>query len=56
MTAEEIVRKLVEDPPIASDEEWHWCAICDVTLPMTPGDHMIDCPYRLAVEWVALQP
>lgn len=52
MTAEEIVRRLAEnDAPIGD----FGCMLCDEDRPLMdePENHPTDCPWRLAVEWVA---
>lgn len=50
--AEAIVRALATADPTTDDPSWWECGLCDKALPATPDDHMADCPWRLAVEWV----
>lgn len=55
MNAEEIVRALAHaDPHWYATGMWHGCVFCDASLPTKPEAHEADCPWRLAVEWVAL--
>lgn len=48
MTAEQIVRALAAADPIDNGQ----CLLC-VWNPESPAEHKADCPWRLAVEWVA---
>ena len=53
--AERIVRALAAGSPVTHQNDWHWCELCDADLPIRSGDHEPECPWRLAVEWVAAQ-
>lgn len=54
MTAEEIVRALAAADPIAAERDDLVCALCASAVWAPEGlDHASDCPWRLAVEWVA---
>lgn len=56
MTAEQIVRALAAlDPDYHTTGMWHGCGLCEAALPVYVTDHKPDCPWRLAVEWVAQQ-
>ncbi len=64
MTAEQIVRALAARGPVAevitaADEHRH-CTLCHVergpAVPLDDFNHQPDCPWRLAVEWVAAHP
>ena len=48
----EIVMALADSHPISYQDTWHWCALCDVTLPVNISDHKESCPWRRAVEFV----
>jgi hypothetical protein len=53
MTAEQIVRALAAARPVASDG---LCGVCDGwDSELMQERHEPDCPWRLAVEWVAAQ-
>ena len=53
--AERLLEALAEhDPCEYREDNWyHWCAICDVSLPGDATDHNPDCPWRLAREHLA---
>lgn len=54
MTAEQIVRALAAaDPNVRGGWGGHRCAFCHAVRGIE--DHRPDCPWRLAVEWVAAQ-
>lgn len=58
MTPEQIVRALAGADP--AQRTGAWCGLCGTVLIAQPGDeakrdHEPDCPWRLAVEWVAEQ-
>jgi len=53
MTAEQIVRALAAADPICEDA-WYGCGLCG-SVGVQADPHEPDCPWRLAVEWVAAQ-
>ncbi len=57
-TAEDIVRALaaydvLKDPPEGG--RYAWCGLCGTCRKDGKLDHDVDCPYRMALEWVAEQ-
>ncbi len=55
-TAEQIVRALAAaDPTYVDHEGDRECALCDAWTLRFASGHAPDCPWRLAVEWVAAQ-
>jgi hypothetical protein len=51
---EMIVRALASvDPCMELPDMFHVCALCGAGLPIRADQHDDDCPWRLAVEWVA---
>lgn len=56
MTAEQIVRALAATDPVSTDGVWIQCKLCyDDHAEGRPLEHEPECPWRLAVEWVAEQ-
>lgn len=58
MTAEQIVRALAAaDPVVMRSDGYLRCGLCTVNgfSPLPAEKHWDDCPWRLAVEWVAEQ-
>lgn len=58
MTAEQIVRALAVADPV--EHQPGWPAVCGLCTAEGKGnrfveEHEPDCPWRLAVEWVAAQ-